>query len=516
MANDHIDKALAKIAGHGDDFDKRWKALERAAEEMVNNPTQGAQLLARICATGDDMDELEQLVDLLGVAMSTARMAKESGIKCGGEFLQAIEDATALASRQGKLDPVRRIMIAQASTRSGAPAIAALELTQEEANAALSMPDMDHLKMDMLPELFNMAAEDSGGTAMDMYDALQEAFPLLPPETRASFVAWSVSQDDSIHAELAAMWLLDPKPEIRLSAAGAIAERGDFPQGIAARMAQLRSWMPEDEARGLVDKALRNFMRGEAQPEERAAPWAIEKIVANVPDWHGTQNFGVALKSGKSRKFGLILAKQGVGVKDGYLTDCSNKREQSDLISQVTKDGALGVAATSDWLERAISRAISESLEGGIPPHAGLLEIVELCGFSELRPQRISTEDLVASLPAAPRIRELSAQARDKLIEASASWFRRHESVRSWMELGDDMIDLLKKSGGHAALWNWFEDRRDRWARLIGNGADLLASTGHQDADSFTAAALALVEGRPCKEIPVLASAVARTIEACD
>lgn len=518
MAKDHIDKALAKVAGIGDDLDKRWKVLERAADEMMDNPTQGAQLLARICATGDDMGELELLADLLGAAMSNAQMAKQSGIKCGEEFLQAIEDATDLASRQGKLDPIRRMMIAQACTRSGAPAIPALELTMEDADEGLKMPYMKHADIEMLPELFNMALADSGGTAMDMYDAIQESFPLLPPETRASFIAWSVSQDEPIHAELSAMWLLDPKPEIRLAAAGAIAERVDFPQGIAPRMAQLRSWMPEDEARVLIDKALRDFMRGGNEPEARIAPWTIEYVVANVPDWQGAQNFGAALRSGKSRKFALILVKQDVGVKNAYLVDCSSKREQNDLKSQVTGGGKIGVAASADCLERAVSRAISDSLEGGMPPHAGLLEIVELCGYPELRPQRVSTEELVSSLPDAPRIRELSAQARENLVEDSASWFRRHECVRLWMELGDEMKDLLENSGDRsardAALWNWFEDRRDRWTRLIGNGADLLASSGHKDADSFTAVALALVEGRQCKEIPVLASAAAKTVEA--
>lgn len=64
------------------------------------------------------------------------------------------------------------------------------------------------------------------------------------------------------------------------------------------------------------------------------------------------------------------------------------------------------------------------------------------------------------------------------------------------------------------ALWKWLETRRDWWARIVARGADIPAAAGHRDAERFAATALALVEGRDLKNIPVLENIRPQTIEA--
>ena len=91
----------------------------------------------------------------------------------------------------------------------------------------------------------------------------------MPSAMRQHVIAWSVGRSEPIHARLACFWLLDPAAPIRAAAAQALGERaaaGTLSQEIASKMVILRSWMPQDEARASVDKALKLAMRSGLRP----------------------------------------------------------------------------------------------------------------------------------------------------------------------------------------------------------------------------------------------------------
>ena len=187
------------------------------------------------------------------------------------------------------------------------------------------------------------------------------------------------------------------------------------------------------------------------------------------------------------------------GVKDAYTVPCKSANEQKALLSRISQEtGAVKVPLS--WLEGSLAMALADGLAAGLPPAAGLIEVAELCGLDKLRPEAVTTEALIAALPVTDRIRGLSAQARGKLINASEGWWDRHEIVQSWFEESDHAHEVLE--GRHSpraldsALWRWLETRRDFWARLVGRAADVLAAADHPDANSFTATAMALLEGR--------------------
>jgi len=196
---------------------------------------------------------------------------------------------------------------------------------------------------------------------------------------------------------------------------------------------------------------------------------------------------------------------------------CTSASEQKALISRICQEtGAVKVPLS--WLEGSLAMALADGLAAGQPPAAGLIEVAELCGLDKLRPEAVTTEALIAALPVTDRIRGLSAQARGKLINASEGWWDRHEIVQSWFEESDHAHEVLE--GRHSpraldsALWRWLETRRDFWARLVARAADVLTAADHPDANSFTATAVALLEGRDLKRIPVMADVHDQTIEA--
>jgi yecA family protein len=104
------------------------------------------------------------------------------------------------------------------------------------------------------------------------------------------------------------------------------------------------------------------------------------------------------------------------------------------------------------------------------------------------------------------------------LITASEEWWDRHETIESWFEDSDAAHSVLDKArsakSAETALWKWLETRRDWWARILARSADVLETALHPDAAGFAACAMALLEGRSLKTIPVMLDVHEQTIEA--
>ncbi len=522
VADGQLETVLAELTRLRDDDGARREVLDRTSFSMLHRPALGGRLVAKICAADEKAPELEPLTELLGSSLDAARIASENRKKRGDAFLQAVTDAVELAAGQDKLLPFHRMLLASAWARNGLPAPAALELSATDIEMSGLPPGMRNRAEAeaMLDDLFRNLIEQTKGDAFALHAALTETFPAMPADMRTYVIMQSAERPEPIHAKLCCFWLLDREGSIRAAAAGALADRaanGALSGKMAGKMVVLRNWMPKDEARAKLDQAVKLSMRSGLTVGASPAPWTLHSVLATLPDGGGAQSIMIALQSGGTRKVAMLLLKQGHGVKDAYTIPCSSASEQKALIQRVKQEtGAVSVPAS--WIETALSAALADGLSAGLPPAPGLIEVAELCGFDRLRPEAVTTETLIGALPATERLRSLSAQARGKLINASEGWWDRHEIVRSWFEESDHAHEVLEGTrsprGVEAALWRWLETRRDFWARIVARAADVLAAAGEQDADSFTATAMALLDGRDLKKIPVMHDVHEQTIEA--
>ncbi len=522
MADGQLETVLAELTRLRDDDGARREVLEKTSISMLHRPALGGRLVAKICAADEKAPELEPLTELLGSSLDAARMASENQQKRGDAFLQAATDAVELAAGQDKLPPFHRILLASAWARNGLPAPVALEVSATDIELSDLAPGTCSSTEDeaMLDDLFCSLIKQTEGDALALHGALTETFPAMPADLRAHVIMLSTVRPEPIHAKLSCFWLLDRDGAIRLAAASALADRatnGALSSEMAGKMVVLRNWMPKDEAQAKLDQAVRLSMRSGLTVGPSPAPWTLHSVLATLPDGGGAQSIMISLQSGGSRKVAMLLLKQGHGVKDAYTIPCSSASEQRALIQRVKQEsGAVSVPAS--WVETALSAALADGLAVGLPPAPGLIEVSELCGIDLLRPEVVTTETLIDALPATERLRSLSAQARGKLINASADWWDRHEIVHSWFEESDHAHEVLEGTrsprGMVAALWRWLETRRDFWARIVARSADVLAAAGDQDADSFTATAMALLDGRDLKKIPIMHDVHEQTIEA--
>ena len=522
MAKSRIDEALAALKAAGNDgFGARREVLERLGLDLLHRPALGGQIVARICAIAEPSPRDEGLLDLLGAGLDTARIARENGKARGQTLIVAVEAALDLARGQGQMTSAHSLLFAQLWTRNGLPAPAALALQVEDVVPATSRRAANPAEGDALLEgLFAELTLQAEGEPLALHHALTESFPAMPSEMRDHVVAYSVSRSDAIHSDLACYWLLDPALHIRLTAAQGLANRlasAELPGRILASLVVLRSWMPDDAARAKVDTILRAAMRKSVAPSADQAPWTMHSIRASLPDGGGAQSIGIALQSGSKRKMAMLLLKQGQGVKDAYTITCRTAREQKSIVERMTEEvGALTV--TADYVRRAVSIALADGLAQGLPPVPGLIAVVRLCGFAGLRPELKSTPDLIADLASTRAVQALPSRQHKDLITASEEWWDRHETIESWFEDSDAAHAVLDKArsakSAETALWKWLETRRDWWARILARSADVLETALHPDAAGFAACAMALLEGRSLKTIPVMLDVHEQTIEA--
>lgn len=527
MANEQIDEALTALghAGAGA-LQARRAILERASFDLLQRPALGGQLIARICATPPASTEMDDLLDLLGTTLDTARMARENGKARGAALLENINEALELARRQNLLSTDHRLLIAQLWPRNGLAAPATLELQREEIVSAGHSEPVPAAAQDpgtedaLLDDLFKDLIGQADGEPLALHEALHESFPTMPPELRSHIVAYAAARTEPIFADLACFWLLDADPAIRQAAAAGLTvrlQRGELTARNVSTLTVLRSWMPEDAARHLVDQILKEAMRKGVAAEPEQAAWAVQDILSTLPDGTGAQSLGIALQSGRNRKVAMILLKPGFGIKDAYAIPCRSAKDQTSLLLMMAGEtGALPV--TLEYVAGILPVALADGLRNGRPPVPGLIEVVRLCGLSETRPDAASTEALISRLASAPAVAALSPQRKGRLINESETWWSAHEILESWFEDNDAVRDHLQQAGSpraaDAALWAWLEKRRDWWAGIITRAAAVLESSNHPDAASFTACAMALIEGRALKKIPIMRDIHEQTIEA--
>ncbi|MDZ7575062.1 MAG: UPF0149 family protein [Pseudotabrizicola sp.] len=522
MAKSRIDEALAALnAGGNDGFGARREVLERLGLDLLHRPALGSQIVARICAITEPSPCDEDLLELLGAGLDAARIARENGKARGQNLIDAIEAALGLARGQGRMTSAHSLLFAQLWTRNAMPAPAALALQVEDVVPATGRRASNPAEGDALLEgLFAELIQQAEGEPLALHHALTESFPAMPPEMRDHVVAYSVGRSDPLHADMACYWLIDPAPRIRHAAAKGLADRlasGELPRRILSSLVVLRSWMPEDAARSTVDTILKDAMRKSITPTAEQVPWTMHSIRASLPDGGGAQSIGIALQSGSQRKMAMLLLKQGQGVKDAYTITCRTARDQKSIVERMTEEvGALTV--TADYVRRAVSIALADGLAQGLPPVPGLIEVVHLCGFAGLRPEPKSTLDLIADLASTRAVQALPPRQHGDLITASEEWWDRHETIESWFEDSDAAHAVLDKArsakSAETALWKWLETRRDWWARILARSADVLETAHHPDAAGFAACAMALLEGRSLKTIPVMLDVHEQTIEA--
>lgn len=489
--------------------------LKRLAKSLTTDFEIAVAAVAQIGSVEGQKAIDERLVSLLSAALDEARMARENGKNLGATFIDTLEAEIDRMKAKNGLTDSGRLFLASCWVRAGLEAPASLagqidvpDGMQDEFELDLSdLPDI----RPMIEKLIGEASVGQPNSLSFLQMGLSELMATVPTVARRSFVRHVVTHPKPILSELGCALLLDRREEVRRGALDGLADRLEnrtLGADAVARLTVMRSWTEDEATRSGVDVLVRNAMRsGTASAATGAVP-KIHRAMSSLVDGSGAQSISVAVQTGGTRSIAVVLIKEGFGVKDAYVIPCSSASEQRNLMARVTAEVET-LEVPLSYLASALAMAIADGLQLGHPPAPGLADVVQVLGLSELRPHKMTVAEVAAQIDPSGQLNAMSAQARGRLVNASADWDARFPMISaSWYEDSDAVTQAIEGTRSSAAmkraLWETLEDRRAHWTRVIIRMAHLLSASADAAALQFAAVAIALEQGREMKKVPIM------------
>jgi yecA family protein len=520
MSHSCLNSCLAALSAAGSD-ESVWRVLRSEGARLVRDPKAGIELASRVAAAPKTADKDAEFM-LLETVIEQARMDTENGGSQGSAFLAALDDAITHLCDQGGISRAGTFHLGRCYVRAGLQPPKRLQ----RSGAAEMARMLDPGEFADINELLDRLRDEAqGDDAYSLHAALREMLATIDPEIRGMVVSAVVDRDEPIFDRLGLYWLLDSAPDIRGAAAGAFfrrAQTGRLDASLASRLIEMRNWLPADAARDRLDRALKEALKREVAGGIEPRPWKFHRLLATVPDGAGAQSVMIAAQQGSKRGIAMLLLKQGLGVKDAYVIPCRTATEQKQMLAQIVEEmDALEVMP--EFVEPALAAALAEGAAVGEPPAHGLVDIVEVTGIRGLQPKAMSVEDWIGHLDPEGTLDRLPLQTFGRLVNASADWPDEYDVVQSWFEDSSEvrqiLINAITPRSRTNALRRHLETRREWWSRLIAK----TAATVNHDAEgtrgdwkSFAATAMALVQGRPLSQVPIMKWVIESTLEAAE
>ena len=509
--DDPVRICLDELRGSDEVGAAREMARERRAALLGREGV--ASGLVAVAMNADDGDRAQGLA-LFRALIHEAGEDRENRGSLGGRFLEeAAKSIEALVARE-ELDADAALELTDAYARG--------EVEAPEALVAWLMARLDALArseagtgMGALDEEIERVRQAADEDDHDLYRVVDKWLDVFPARRKAGVVRHIAGRTEDFGGRLALYWLLDPQAEVRLAAAGGINGRVNMriaePESLSV-VPLVRNWMPADAARGLLDAALREARRHGLFAPLAGSPGTPVRFLGNLPDRLGEQEFAAVAETGDGPILALATTRLGQGVGQAAVIGGEHARE-----------GMAGVENSRDTfelprqsLELLLGAALAEGLEGGRLAPGGLIDVAVAGGLAELRPRPMTVRDWLDELDPDGEIAGLAPADREVLVEESAAWPGRHPAVEAWSEgtaiYRDAVVETRSREGTEEAFWARMEARREGWALTMLRAAYVLKSAGVGDWRSFAATAMALLDGRALKTVPIMDRIYAETL----
>lgn len=472
---------------------------------------------------GDNEDAPSRTMqDLLSHVLDQARRDTEDGKTPGREVLAA--------------DALERLDV-DSTTRAGLSRVG-----QAWVRAGLVAPEALHALMDAhlqdpqehgessLPALtadldshLDTLIQEANGDLYGVYSAIVEMMATASPDARHELVRHIASRPGETPNVLALYWLLDREAGCRYAAADALLEQlrsGGLCGQVVPMLPLVRSWLPNDAARGRIDEVIAATRRQDLQGRNATANGQLQEVLGSPADGAGAQTLAFKGEDVEGRqRTGLVLIKTGFGVRDAYLVPYTSAGEEFELAEQIQG----GFELRPIRLESAaalIADAIATGLERDEPPAPGLVELMALSDALDLHPQPLDRNDLLRQIDPEGNLQDLSPQKRGRLINRSRSWEQEFETAGSWFEDDATVERILAATANRPRvrrreLLAYLETRREWWADICLRTALVVADAGPPElAASLAVTGSALAEGRDLKKVPLIDHILDRTLQA--
>lgn len=374
-----------------------------------------------------------------------------------------------------------------------------------------------------LSELLAAFNKEFQGTEFDAAGAISQFTYAMPTEVRVALAAAMATCEFPMLREVVPLLALDDRKEVRKGVAAVLADlaRALTPAGLR-RLIAIRSWLPEDE-RPLVDKAIKAARRQGVECAQWT-PGAEAEAHASMIDGSGAQGFLVVSSLGRKYRLSSVLLRLRSGIVDAWSSnEPESKRSLDRQLGKAEEQAALQTVSRA-YLDRAVQHHLAVACSHDQVPPVGLLEVAEVLGASDWRPDPLDVgatiDELFEQLPAATRQPEAIARC----LGESDEWALLSGITESWFEDDQEVADMLTRSRARRfatlsrrVLTKVIEPRRQKWAeQLLWAALWLKDVSDPQDRlwVNFLLTAHAVRQGHPLKDIPLFGMIADKTVMA--
>jgi len=372
-----------------------------------------------------------------------------------------------------------------------------------------------------LDELLASLARDIQGDEFGVTHALTEFTFAMPIQGRLGLAAAMLTSSFPVLREAAPLLVLDGRKEMRQGLARLLLEQAGAlqPAGLR-RLIAVRSWLPEEE-RPLVDQAAKKA-RQQGIESAHWAPGEDAEIHSTMIDGSGAQGFMIVSKAGRKHRLSSVLLRLRSGVVDAWTSsELQSKRTLDHQLRLAGRETAMRIVPRR-YLDRTVQHHLAVGCQAGQMPPLGLLEVAEVLGASDWRPNRLNmattVDQLFQELPEAARNPEATARS----LKTIDDWGDDSGIMASWFEDDQAVADLLSAHRGQRfdvlsqqVLKEVIEPRREKWAeQILWVALWLRESAGSDHAlwINFLLTARAVLQGHSLKEIPLFTRIASRTV----
>jgi hypothetical protein len=311
--------------------------------------------------------------------------------------------------------------------------------------------------------------EACGDDPFALVSSLVEFGHAMPAENRGALAA-GLALCGATTQGAAVLLLLDPDRVVRRAVAGALATvASSLSPREVRRLVAMRNWRPENE-RAEIDGIVRKARAAGVD----CAQWeagSTETILATAIDGSATQGFLLVSPAGRKKRISSILTKGGVA--DAWSGEPQSRRRIDATLADFGMDAPM-LAVSRSYLDRVVSHQLALSVERGVPPPLGLLQVAETLGGVDWQPARMDFGETLARLIAEVPEAMCRGTAVETVLRKSGELADLEAVAQSWFEDGPDIAQAIAgaRTRNRAKVVTYllqsvFAPHRDKWADLL-------------------------------------------------
>lgn len=276
--------------------------------------------------------------------------------------------------------------------------------------------------------------------------------------------------------DIALLLLLHPNSEVRAvvkETFNQIIERIELSPISLSRLQAIKNWHSEEEQERF------NFWL--KLQRKKGAIFAHEKtqipqilIKASEVDGSGAQGIFIQIKEGRKYKLGGLLFKDGIGIKDAWITPAIPAKELVNYYNEAFHNSLSLREVDLPYLIEMTEHFLSLSMQQGEMPNLHFLEIQELLGL-HFKPKPIDINYLMEQLSV--QISPFTQEAIHDSLHRSKNWSSSKKFTESWyvenanidklVNRNSSFVDGIKVCNMEKAIEdvfaNEFEKKRSKW-----------------------------------------------------